>query len=139
MRGRPVDGMVEPLRRYTDFTWRSRRKEYWLFVLLYAALFAVASAIDHLLGHGFPGISLHPWGVSARFEHAGPARSLVALALLLPSLALGVRRLHDTDRRGWWMLLAMIPVVGSLVLLILFCREGTRGPNRYGGDPREIG
>jgi uncharacterized membrane protein YhaH (DUF805 family) len=60
---------------------------------------------------------------------------IVALGLLIPSIAVAMRRLHDTDRSGWWLLIAFIPFIGSIVLLIFFVLEGTRGPNRFGPDP----
>ncbi|MDT7577550.1 MAG: hypothetical protein QOH17_3883, partial [Pseudonocardiales bacterium] len=61
---------------------------------------------------------------------------LYSLAVLLPSLAVGVRRLHDTDRSGWWLLIGLIPIIGGIVLLVFFVLEGTRGPNRFGADPK---
>ena len=60
---------------------------------------------------------------------------IVTLAMLLPTLAVGVRRLHDTDRSGWWLLIAFIPLVGIIVLIIFFVHKGTTGPNRFGPDP----
>lgn len=64
----------------------------------------------------------------------GPLTSLVILAAIVPSIAVGVRRLHDQDKSGWFMLLGLIPLVG-IVLLVFFCLEGTKGPNQYGPDP----
>ena len=61
---------------------------------------------------------------------------LVALGLIIPGIAVTVRRLHDTDRSGWFVLLALIPLVGAILLLVFYCTEGTRGPNRFGPDPK---
>lgn len=66
---------------------------------------------------------------------AGVITGLLGLALLLPSLAVGVRRLHDTDRSGWWILIVIIPIIGWLVLIFFFVTPGTPGPNRYGQPP----
>ncbi len=64
-----------------------------------------------------------------------PFSPIWGLATFLPSLAMGVRRLHDTDRSGWWWLLSFIPLIGIIVLIVFWCSEGTRGPNRFGPDP----
>jgi uncharacterized membrane protein YhaH (DUF805 family) len=83
----------------------------------------VAAILDGLLGltrHGF----------------FGPVYGLYALATLIPGLALGVRRLHDVDRSGWWLLLAIIPLIGALVLFVWAVSEGTRGSNQFGDDPK---
>jgi len=67
---------------------------------------------------------------------AGQPGSIYALAVLIPSIAVTVRRLHDTDRSGWWFFIQLIPVVGGIVLLVFACLEGARGPNRFGADPK---
>ena len=81
-----------------------------------------------------------PWGARAIYRtHGGPLTGLFALGILIPHLAVMVRRLHDTDRSGWWLLLGLLPLLGGLVLLIFFIIGGTRGPNRFGPDPVEVG
>jgi uncharacterized membrane protein YhaH (DUF805 family) len=112
-----------PLQKYADFTGRSRRKEYWSFFLLYLAVMIVASIIDAMLGFG-----------SLLFLY-GPLATLAVLALIVPSLAVGARRLHDTGRSGWWLLIAFVPLIGGIVLLVFFATEGMRGDNLYGPDP----
>ncbi|MGY1711065.1 DUF805 domain-containing protein [Geodermatophilus sp. SYSU D00758] len=108
----PADAVRSVLARYADFSGRARRAEYWWFVLAYAVASIVASMIDAVLG--FPVLAL-----------------VLGLGLLVPSLAAAVRRLHDTGRSGWWLLLALIPF-GGIVVIVFLATEGQPGPNRYG-------
>lgn len=97
--------------QYAGFEGRARRPEYWWF-----ALFALlCNLVAGLLGDF---VSL-----------------LVSIALLMPSIAVGIRRLHDRDMTGWWLLLVFIPVVGTIALIVIFALPGTVGPNRFGADP----
>lgn len=126
-----------PYRRYFDFRGRSRRREYWLFALFnvlvsvaIAALFGTPSAAR--MGDAFAFASMpSSMGVAAQ--------NLFALVSLIPSLALAVRRLHDIDRSGWWLLLWLLPILGWFVLLVFACLDGTYGRNRYGYDPKGRG
>ena len=111
--------MFEPLLKYATFSGRARRKEYWLFVLFVVVVSLVANGIDMLLG----------------FAELGPVYFIWGLVTLLPSLAVGARRLHDTGRSGWWLLLSLVPVLGWIVLIVFFCIRGESGPNRFGPDP----
>ncbi|WP_324750006.1 DUF805 domain-containing protein [Sphingomonas sp. LY54] len=114
-----------PLKKYAQFEGRSRRKEYWSFFLLMLGVYIVAGMIDGILG--LAGMVLGVYG---------PLSLVAAVALFVPSLAVGVRRLHDTGRSGWWLLIGLIPLVGGLVLLYFMVIEGTPGPNEYGPDPK---
>ena len=114
-----------PLKRYAEFTGRSRRKEYWMFVLLSIGIYVIARILD-----GIAGLN----GVIAGTY--GPITALAALGLLVPSLAVSIRRLHDSDRSGWWLLLGLVPIVGEIIVLIFMVLEGTRGANRFGADPK---
>jgi uncharacterized membrane protein YhaH (DUF805 family) len=108
---------VVVLERYAQFTGRAGRAEFWWFFLANLIISVVLS----LLGRAsviFAIISL-----------------IYSLAVLVPSIAVGVRRLHDTDKSGWWILIGLIPLVGFIVLLVLFVMEGTPGSNRYGPPP----
>jgi uncharacterized membrane protein YhaH (DUF805 family) len=109
------------LGKYADFTGRARRSEYWFWALalgiVYLVFVILASIADAF------------WVIGL----------LVDLALLVPTLAVGVRRLHDTDRSGWWLLIGLVPFVGSIVLLVFFVMEGTPGDNRYGPNPKGLG
>lgn len=103
--------------KYADFTGRSRRSELWWFALFAFVLGLVTTALDAMLGT------------------FGILNAIGSLAILLPSIAVGVRRLHDRDMVGWWYLIAFIPAVGAIALIIIFCLKGTEGPNRFGPDP----
>jgi uncharacterized membrane protein YhaH (DUF805 family) len=144
MEGANMEWMLMPFRRYADFTGRSRRKEYWMFALFLLILYMLAGSL--LLAGGL---------VSAMQNEAMPEFSpifwlgivliaIVFLATFIPSLAVTVRRFHDRDMSGWWYLAFVvggnIPFVGPLVslgFLVLMCLEGTRGPNRFGADPKD--
>jgi uncharacterized membrane protein YhaH (DUF805 family) len=126
--------MILPYRRYFEFSGRSRRREFWMFVLFYAL---VGIAISIIWGTGefqqtgfFVGFSSNVSGVG------GVIQNLFWLASLIPSIAVGARRLHDVDRSGWWQLLLLVPLFGWVVLLVFWCLDGNHGPNRFGGDPK---
>ena len=127
-----MDLMLQPLRKYADFTGRARRSEYWLFAL-FVALVQLATAISSWFVGGDLGDD----------SFATPASSVLTLVYLgfciyvfIPYLAVSFRRLHDGGRTAWWLLLMLIPILGHLVLLIFMVLEGTRDDNRYGPDPR---
>lgn len=106
--------------KYADFTGRAPRSEYWFFVLSYFLLLIAVAAVCALLG----GTTLLWIGLGIGW-----------LGLLLPTLAAQVRRLHDTNASGWWMLMALIPYIGGLIMLVWYCIPGTKGENRFGPDP----
>lgn len=90
-------------------------------MLFYSVAWIVLSLVDRLL-----------FGAAGQML---PLSSLFALALLLPSIAVVIRRLHDIDRTGWWILLGFVPIVGTIVLIVFFVQRGTTGANRFGPDP----
>ncbi len=100
---------------YVNFTDRACRSEYWYWILFVFIGFVVAEIIDTVIGRPI-------------------FYTLFTLAVLIPNIAIGVRRLHDLDRSGWWLLLSFIPLVGAIILIIWFCSKGTDGPNRFGAD-----
>ena len=108
-------------KNYFNFSGRARRKEYWLFVVAYIIVVVIAGIIDAITGLGDAGL--------------GPIYIIATLAMIIPSIAVSVRRLHDTNRRGWWLFLALIPIIGPIILLVFFCFRGTEGENRFGADP----
>ena len=108
--------------KYVKFSGRARRKEFWLFNLTYLILLFLSFGIDGYLnstdansGYGF-------------------ISGLFILILALPTIAVSIRRLHDTNRSGWWYLLTIIPL-GIIVLYVFYCFKGTKGPNKFGPDP----
>lgn len=133
-----MDLMFQPLRKYADFQGRARRSEFWLFWLLLVIIEIAFMTIITLAG-GSVAVIADP---SADAPMSGAAWAifaiymLVLLALLIPSLAVAVRRLHDTNRTGWWLLIGLIPLLGALVLLVFYLLDGTPGPNRFGPDPK---
>lgn len=142
-----MEWMLMPLRRYAEFNGRSRRKEYWMYVLLLVIVGFVIGAIEGGLG------------LTGMVGPYGPLSALLLLATIVPSIAVAVRRLHDTNRTGWWVLLPLVPyvlsvvlltsgnlvlagtlgmvgLVAAIVLLVFMVLEGTKGPNNYGPDPK---
>jgi uncharacterized membrane protein YhaH (DUF805 family) len=75
-------------------------------------------------------------GMAHAVAGMGVLRGVYSLAVLIPSLAVSVRRLHDTDRSGWWLLISLIPIIGAIVLIVFAAQEGTSGENRFGSDPK---
>jgi uncharacterized membrane protein YhaH (DUF805 family) len=125
-----MDYMLMPLKRYADFSGRSRRKEYWMFmlgVIIVSILFSIVFVGSLGFSDGEPG---------AGFGLGAAGVVLFSLALVIPSLAVQVRRFHDQDKSGWFVLLNFVPAVGGLIVLVMMCLEGTPGPNRYGPDPK---
>lgn len=127
-----MDWMLMPLRRYAEFSGRSRRKEYWMFALLNFLIAAFVGVVTLVMA-----VSVS--SESAMMVVVTPVLILwflLSLALVIPGLAVTIRRLHDLDKSGWTILLALIPLIGPIILLIFYCTEGTRGPNRFGPDPK---
>ena len=117
-----MEWMFLPFKRYAEFSGRSQRKEYWMFILF--TLFVLAS-----------------FGVIRRIEAPGSLTTILILWLFflvaaVPGVAVQVRRFHDQDRSGWLFLLHLIPYAGSLIVLVFMALDGTPGPNRYGPDPK---
>src|SRR5262245_44738086 len=149
----PIDWATRPLKKYADFSGRAPRAEYWWFVLLYLVGYVVATIVDSILG------------LDKIAMMYGPVTLLLLLAVIVPSIAVTVRRLHDTNRSGWWILVMMIPYaivgylavsaagsadmaglatvglfgiiafIGAIALLVFMVLAGTAGDNSYGPDP----
>lgn len=129
-----MEWMLLPYRRYAEFTGRSRRKEFWLFALFQ---WLVLIAIGIVLGTPRAGFYGGYYGFSTAFDSTGAiVQNLFSLVSFIPNLAVSVRRLHDQDKSGWLLLLLLIPILGWFALFVLFCLDGTRGPNRFGPDPK---
>jgi uncharacterized membrane protein YhaH (DUF805 family) len=112
-----VEAIKSGFSNYVGFSGRAQRSAYWFWTLFNCIVMVVTSVIDAVVLSGAP-----------------VTYSIAALALILPSLAVSVRRLHDLDRTGWWLLLALTGI-GGIVLLVWFCMRGTIGANRFGPDP----
>ena len=112
------------LKKYADFKGRSRRKEYWMFVLFNTIFAILAMAIDLMIGSTFTGLSY------------GFIYMAYGLFTFIPGLSSLVRRLHDTNRSGWWFLIALIPIVGAIILLVFLCTDSTPGENKWGPNPK---
>jgi uncharacterized membrane protein YhaH (DUF805 family) len=110
--------------KYADFSGRARRSEYWFFFLFNFLAQTVAGILDGLF--------------RIRNAYGGPIQGLVWLALLVPGLAVGARRLHDIGRSGWWLLIGLVPIVGWIVLLVFFVQD-SHGDNKYGPSPKQYG
>lgn len=126
------------LKQYVDFSGRARRTEYWMFTLFNVVISIVLAVVDGLV-FGTGSFSAMSGAGSVGFSaNLGVLGTIYTLAVLLPSLAVGVRRLHDTNRSGWWLLIGLVPIVGAIVLLVFFATEGTRGANSHGPDPKAV-
>ncbi|MCO1655114.1 DUF805 domain-containing protein [Pseudonocardia humida] len=126
---------LQTLRRFTDFSGRSRRRELWPFLAVNVVLGAIASAVDAALGFGGYTTVTAP-GYAGFTYSPGIIAVVVGLVLLVPSLAVEVRRLHDTGRSAWWLLIVLVPLAGVVVLIVFWALEGQRGENAYGPDPK---
>lgn len=109
--------------KYATFSGRARRREYWYWALFMILLTIVTTAADISLG-------------TIDDSGNGLIGTVVTLALLLPGLAVTARRLHDTDRRGWWILIGFIPLIGFIVLLVFCVQDSNDGMNRFGPSPK---
>jgi uncharacterized membrane protein YhaH (DUF805 family) len=119
-----IEAVIACVRRTFQFSGRARRSEYWWFTLGNIALILIALVIDCGLNPADP----RPYVMGAAYW-------TLTLVLLIPSLAVAVRRLHDTNHNGWWLLFSLIPLIGALVVIVQQVRRGTPGDNRYGPDP----
>jgi uncharacterized membrane protein YhaH (DUF805 family) len=115
------------MKKYADFNGRARRKEYWTFVL-FNVLIALIGYLIAGLGASMESSAMSMFGMLFLI--------LTGIGLLIPNIAVAVRRMHDTNRSGWSLLLSLIPLVGAIILLVYTLSEGNRGPNQYGPDPK---
>ena len=112
-----TEAISSGFRKYVVFSGRSSRSELWWWVLFTIIGYVVFAVVDSIIGR-FP-LFYYLW----------------AIAVFLPGLAVSVRRLHDRDKSGWWILIEFIPLIGPIILIIWFVGRGTEGPNRFGEDP----
>ncbi len=112
------------LKNYAGFSGRARRKEYWFFVLINFLITIALAFVDGIVGTFDPQTGF------------GALSAIYSLAVFIPTFAVTVRRLHDTSRTGWWLLIAFIPLIGAIVLLVFMFLDSTSGTNEYGPDPK---
>ena len=111
-----MEYFVRALKKYAEFSGRATRTEYWMYALFYIIFYIVASLIDELLDTYF-------------------ITSILSLALVIPSISVAARRLHDTGRTGWWQLISLIPLIG-IIVLIVFLVQDSHEDNEYGPNPK---
>ena len=124
----PHELVVEALKKYAVFEGRAQRKEYWFFVLFYVIFGIGLGLVD-----GFLGTEYYVDGMAV----AGLLSGLYGLGMFVPSISVTVRRLHDTGRSGWWILIGLIPLIGTIVLLVFMVLDSQEGENRFGRNPKE--
>lgn len=116
---------IEVFRKYAVFGGRSRRKEYWFFFLFNIIVSFVLGFIDGLTGSFSPETGL------------GILSAIYTLVVIIPAIAVAVRRLHDTNRSGWWLLISLVPIVGAIVLIVFLVQDSDAGENQYGQNPKD--
>ena len=126
-----MDMMLAPLKKYADFQGRARRQEYWMWTLGVVIVTFVLEAIFFAAGG--------PRGGNIITALIGLVLLVFCLAIFIPALAVAFRRLHDTDRSAWWLLIGFVPLLGAIALIVFYCMDGTPGPNKFGPDPKGRG
>ena len=116
---------LKGLKKYAIFSGRARRKEYWMFFLVYALIMVGLACVEMA-------VSGNPKDPKMTFT------TIFVLAHILPLMAVGFRRLHDTGKSGWWYLLFFVPLIGGIIFIVLMVQEGEQGDNRFGPDPRLV-
>ncbi len=120
-----MESIQTVFQKYADFTGRARRSEYWWFALGYSILSGVLSGLSRAFSGGFGTVLAILSGI-------------IALAVLVPSLAVGARRLHDIGKSGWWLLIELVPCVGWIILIIWCATDSQPGDNEYGPNPKGL-
>lgn len=128
-----LEAIKTGLSKYVVWKGRASRSEFWFFMLFALLAAIVASFIDSILGTTMT--TVNPMTGLEQSAGYGYVYMLVALGLFLPNLSVMVRRLHDTNRSGWWYWIVLIPIVGWILLIVWFATKGTTGDNEYGPDP----
>lgn len=117
---------LEVLKKYAVFDGRARRTELWMFFLFHLIAMVALTFVDRMLGLGNPDAGY------------GLLSGLYQLAVLLPAIGVSIRRLHDTGRSGWWLLIGLVPCLGALVLIFFYIQDSVPGPNEYGPNPKGV-
>lgn len=127
-----MEWYVKVLRQYADFKGRARRKEYWMFTLInliiYGIFWALMAGIGASTSNPNSTLAMVIFGVIA----------LYGLGVFIPGLAVTVRRLHDTGRSGWWILINLVPFIGAVIMLVFLVQDSQVGDNQYGTNPKGV-
>jgi len=113
------------LKKYAVFSGRAQRAEYWYFVLFNLIVSIILTLVDNMLG------------LYDMQSGLGALSGIYTLAVLIPSLAVGARRLHDIGKSGWWQLIVIIPIIGLILMIVWFATD-SKEDNKYGENPKEI-
>ena len=113
-----MEWYLKVIKQYADFNGRARRTEFWMFVLFNIIISGVLTFVDELIGTSYI------------------LSGLYALFVLIPGLAVAVRRLHDTGRSGWWIFINLVPLIGTIWLIVLWAQDSQPGDNEYGPNPK---
>ena len=111
-----MEHFIGALKQYATFTGRATRQEYWMFILIYMIFYIVFAVVDNMLNMMF-------------------LTTIFSLVLLIPSISVATRRLHDTGRSGWWQLILLIPLIGTIILIV-FLAQDSHDENEYGLNPK---
>ncbi len=122
---------IKVLKQYAEFEGRARRKEFWMFSLIHFLIIMALQTVTFMIAGMNPesGVGVFLMGLLG----------LYSLAVFIPSLAVSVRRLHDTGRSGWWLLISLVPVIGAIALIVFYVQDSQPGANQYGENPKEVG
>ena len=131
-----MEYMLMPLKRYVDFAGRSRRKEFWTWFLFVIVMYFVLMYLDAALGLGGTATGYAEGGSVGFNMTGGWLTILFALAVLIPNIAVSVRRMHDIGKSGWFILIGLIPLIGWIYVIYCYVQPGQAGPNQYGPDPK---
>jgi uncharacterized membrane protein YhaH (DUF805 family) len=127
-----MNDFIKPYLKYAQFNGRADRKEFWYFVLFYIVVMAILSILDGML---FGGAQTYSGDNGLSYSSSGPLAAVFGIGSFIPFLAAAVRRLHDTGKSGWWVLLGLIPIIGTIILIVFYAQKGQAETNAHGEPP----
>lgn len=128
-----MNDFIKPYLKYAQFNGRADRKEFWYFVLFYIVVMAILSILDGML---FGGAQTYSGDNGLSYSSSGPLAAVFGIGSFIPFLAAAVRRLHDTGKTGWWILLGLIPLIGTIILIVFYAQKGQAEANAHGEPPQ---
>lgn len=126
-----MNEFFQPYFKYAQFSGRSDRKEFWYFILFYIVAYSILAIVDGMVFGGYVAMTRDSFSASS----SGPLQAIFALGSFIPMLAVTFRRLHDINKTAWWIFLGLIPLVGTIILIIWCARKGDPAPNAHGEAP----